>query len=78
MDQDYYGADFPYAYSDALRSDMSSMVSAFNQKLSQVMIQEEFLPIHPLRNTQKESWAKNVPLWNQWCGAGKSYHSPLV
>lgn len=30
-----YGADFPYSYSDAaLRSDMSSMVSAFNQKLS--------------------------------------------
>lgn len=57
---------------------MSSMVSAFNQKLGQVMIQQEFLPTHTLLNTKKESWAKNVPLWNQWCGAGKSYHLSWV
>lgn len=54
MDKDYCGAYLPYSYSDvALRFDMSSMVSAFNQKVSQVMILEGFLPTHPLINTQK-------------------------
>lgn len=56
VDQDCYMVQiFHYAYSSALRSDISSIVSAFNQKLGQVMIQG--VSSHPstLKHTTKES-----------------------